>query len=579
MNFTSLRWKLSLSFAGIALLTTLALGVALLLPLRAYYRDQERAYLEGNAVSIALGLSPLFDEETQPEDLAAHMKFLSFLAQARVRLVNMQGSLIADSGGPEMSGAVKVAAVSAEAPVVVVGAEGQTAAAGVVPGELIVRLESEDSLFHSDAMVIRADESVGVPGSEASTLSPAQRLTVQTATTSPGEMDYLQPRTGLRFFYSQRAQDGGEASYGFSSADRTLISVIPVSKTMYGFELFSGEVDNVVRSDQVLREQVYGADGQQVAWVELSEGPAYGREIVFNVARGWVVASLVAVLVAATAGWWISRRMSAPLAALTGITRRMAGGDLSARASITQPDEYGVLGRSFNEMAARVEGTISTLRHFAADAAHELYTPLTALHTNLELAQTSADPREYLARAAEQVARLEHLMRDLLDLSRIEGGGSDPEPVRMNLARLVGAICEPFAAQAEQAGIDFRLVLPSGPAWVVGQESRLAQALANLVDNALKFTPPGGWVEVGLAVEDGWSALLVEDSGIGIAPEDLPGLFQRFHRGRNAAGYPGSGLGLSIVKAVASAHGGAVKAVSEEGRTRFTLEIPAVNES
>src|SRR5574338_1613997 len=112
MKYHSIRWKLSLSFAGIALLTALALGLALLAPMRAYYRDQERAYLEGNAVSIALGLAPLYgNHQAQAQELEAHIKFLSFLAQARVRLMDMQENLIADSGSPNLAGTVKMAAL------------------------------------------------------------------------------------------------------------------------------------------------------------------------------------------------------------------------------------------------------------------------------------------------------------------------------------------------------------------------------------------------------------------------------------------------------------------------------------
>jgi len=557
MKYHSIRWKLSLSFAGIALLTALALGLALLAPMRAYYRAQERAYLEGNAASIALGLAPLYgDHQAQAQDLEAHIKFLSFLAQARVRLMDMQENLIADSGSPNPAGTVSMAALR--------GGEPEMAVSGT--SNLLVSIDSDISLPGEDPFF---GQGVASPGTAVIVpAQPGQGVTVE-------QSHVLAEGGGLRFFYSQRKPGSDEPVYGVTALpDRTLVSVVPVSKTMYGFELFNGEVPKAARSDQVLRVQVFGMDGEQVGWVELSEGPAYGRQIVDTVARGWALASLLAILVAATAGWWISRRMSAPLTALTGVTRRMAGGDLSARATIDQADEYGELGQVFNDMAGRVEKTVLTLRRFVADAAHELHTPLTALRTNLELAQTAEDPREYLSRVAEQIGRLEHLTSDLLDLSRIEGGAPEPEVVRLNLAQHLAQICEPFAAQAEQAGIDFQLEGTGEPVWIQGQASRLTQAVENLVENALKFTSPGGRVTVALAVMDGCAVLRVEDDGIGIHEEDLPMLFQRFHRGRNATGYPGSGLGLSIVKAVADAHGGTVRAECEPGCTRFILELP-----
>jgi signal transduction histidine kinase len=162
----------------------------------------------------------------------------------------------------------------------------------------------------------------------------------------------------------------------------------------------------------------------------------------------------------------------------------------------------------------------------------------------------------------------------LLDLSRIEArlNGRDHQPV--NLPGLLGETVELYASRAEQAGVFFGLELPREEILVPGDASQLRQALANLLDNAVKFTPPGGSVAAGAGVAEGWGILWVEDTGIGIPPEELPRLFNRFHRGRNAASYPGSGLGLAIVKAVAERHGGHVEVESSPGKTRFTLRLP-----
>ena len=118
--------------------------------------------------------------------------------------------------------------------------------------------------------------------------------------------------------------------------------------------------------------------------------------------------------------------------------------------------------------------------------------------------------------------------------------------------------------------------LPDEPVTVQGERGQLRQALGNLLDNALKFTPEGGEIEVGLRQEGTWASLWVRDSGIGVPAEDLPGLFERFHRGRNAAAYPGSGLGLAIVKAVVQRHGGQVTAQNLEQGARFAVRLPAV---
>lgn len=157
-------------------------------------------------------------------------------------------------------------------------------------------------------------------------------------------------------------------------------------------------------------------------YVELSNGPAYGREIIKSVVRGWIIAGCMAVLLAAAAGMWVSRKFSAPLEKLTSTTAQMAAGNLAARASIEGQDEFGILANSFNQMADNIEINVKTLRRFVADAAHELGTPLTALRTNLELVEN-----EHIPLALEQVERMDSLTRSLLDLSQFEATVSETQ--------------------------------------------------------------------------------------------------------------------------------------------------------
>jgi signal transduction histidine kinase len=364
---------------------------------------------------------------------------------------------------------------------------------------------------------------------------------------------------------------------------KAILSQIPAVGTMYGFDLQGGASAPAARSDQVYRQNITTSDGALLGSVELSDGPTYGMDIVTNVAFGWLIASLVGILIAVLAGWWISRRINAPILVLTDSTRRMAAGDLSARAEIRDQDEFGALAASFNTMAGQVQETVATLRRFVADAAHELQTPLTALRTNLELAScenTSGDQVAYLENAQNQVERLNHLVRDLLDLSRLETGVTNAQSAPLDLVAFARRASEPYAAQAEQSGIELVVEFPPEPVVVIADETQLQHALGNLLDNALKFTPlhgaspAGGIVTLAVTQEDGWACLRVADTGIGIPIDDLPGLFERFHRGRNAAGYPGSGLGLAIVKAIAQAQGGKVSAENLPEGACFTLCLP-----
>jgi signal transduction histidine kinase len=347
----------------------------------------------------------------------------------------------------------------------------------------------------------------------------------------------------------------------------------------FGFGIDDNVSLDGVRSDQQAQAEIVDSNNETRGYVMVSQGPAYGRAILHSVFNGWLIASTFAVLLAAGAGWIVSRRITAPLLALTDVTGRMAKGDLSARARVMGRDEVGFLASSFNEMASRVEETVQTLRRFIADAAHEIHTPLTAVNTNLELAASESNDNArltFLKRAQEQLKRLETLTTNLLNLSRLETSTSRDEPVRVDIALLAQETSELYASQAEQAGIVFQFDLPEEQIVVYASEAQLRCALENLLENALKFTPEQGTITLGVRREGEQVKLWVKDTGIGIPPDDLPHIFSRFHRGRNAAAYPGSGLGLAIIKAIAERHQGQVKVESKLGQgTYFALQLPA----
>lgn len=225
-------------------------------------------------------------------------------------------------------------------------------------------------------------------------------------------------------------------------------------------------------------------------------------------------------------------------------------------------------------------GTVSTLRRFVSDAAHELNTPLTALRTNLDLAKNERKAslrKKYLEQAIEQSERLERLSNALLDISRLEANMNLQDTVRLDLIRLLREVSERCASSAEQPAIEFHLELPADSVGLLGSETQLRRALENLLDNALKFTPQGGEIRIGLRLEDDFAAIWVGDTGIGVPEDELPNLFQRFHRARNAHGFPGSGLGLVIVKTIVEGHGGSIHVENLERGTRFICRLPAVH--
>lgn len=520
--FRSIKWRLPFTYAAIALLAALALGMVLLTTMRSYYAQQELDYLSGNARAIGSMVAEMLRNQAPAAELQTQLDNLAFLSQVRLRVLEPAGDERAASSA---SGLFNVFAVRS-AP---------AAEVGVLPEYSTIYVSGQGPF--TDTAAISFESGVAA-------------------------LPALPEPSGW-----------GGAIISNDSVTQTVV----VAGTPYGFSLNAAPVGVQRRSDQMVREPVSDARGQLLGYVELSQGPAYGSEIVDSVARGWLIASGVAVGLAAVVGWLISRRITQPVLQLTTVTQRMADGDLSQRADVTRRDELGTLAHSFNEMADQVETTITALRRFVSDAAHEIHSPLTALQTNLELSASEGDEARRAAlivQAQQQALRLRELADNLLDLSRVEAAGSQAAYATVNLNDLLRELSEPYASQAEQAGLTLSLAVPQDPIAIRGDPAQLRRAIGNLVDNAIKFTPEGGAVTIGMKQNVGAFELCVQDTGIGIPADDLPLLFSRFHRGRNVANYPGNGLGLAIVKAIVEAHGGQVSAANTSPGARFCIRLP-----
>ena len=519
MNFASIRWRLPLSYAAVALLAALALGSLMLLVLNGYYARQEYDFLLGNAQAARSVVERVLQTSQPGQALADQVKGLAFLSQAQIRVLDGNGNLLADSGVPEPSQLVSLSSTTQGLAVLSVGA------ANPVNG-----------------LVLQGSGNAGT-----------------TNTTGPSTEIVQDPDSGTQVITS--------------ITDTSL----PVSSSPFGYGLAAAQPVEMQHSKQVVSIPLLSQSGR----LEISNGPAYGANILNSVALAWLAASLAAVALAGLVGVLASREITQPVLALTDAARRMQYGDLSSRARFGRrrpAQEFSTLAETFNQMVQRVEDTVSTLRAFVSDAAHELNTPLTALRTNLELALNEPDGGQrqtFLSRAVEQAARMEHLAGGLLDLSRIESAQTAPEFERLDLTSLTAELGERFASQSEQAERTFTLDLPASPLPLMGNALQLQRVTNNLLENALKFTPQGGTIGLRLAKKADQAELCVTDSGIGIPAEDLPNLFERFHRGRNSADYPGTGLGLAIVKAIVELHGGQVGAHSA-GRgqgSQFTIRL------
>jgi two-component system sensor histidine kinase MprB len=292
-----------------------------------------------------------------------------------------------------------------------------------------------------------------------------------------------------------------------------------------------------------------------------------------------VLLDIGGIALAALLGRLVSGAAVQPLKRLTQTTEHVAlTQDLSQRIRPTGEDELGRLATSFNAMLDALEHSMNALdasvhaqRQLVADASHELRTPVTSLRTNIEILQQQGrdmspeDTGRLLGDVVEQIEELTLLMNDLIELARGEGPRADAEDLRLDL--LVGEVLERTRRNAPATP----LLVELEPTLVTGVPARLERAVANLLDNAVKYSPPGEPVEIRLQ----HGALTVRDHGPGISTEDLPHIFDRFYRGAEARGRPGSGLGLAIVRQVASQQSGSITAEpAPEGGTLMRLVLP-----
>lgn len=293
-----------------------------------------------------------------------------------------------------------------------------------------------------------------------------------------------------------------------------------------------------------------------------------------------------AVILATAAGWWLARRITGPLRQLAQAATAVAGGDLQQVAPEDSPiTDLRDLSQAFNRMTTSLRRADQLKTAFIADVSHELRTPLTALKGTIETLQDGAvddlPARDrFLASLAGETERLIRLVNDLLILTRADYGALKLKLQPINLANLAQARLEYLAGLAAQREVGLRVMGPTEAAQtcISADADRLAQVLDNLLDNALRHSPPGAEVTITLAATAGEVSCAVADSGPGIPAQHLPFIFERFYRADPARSRSlgNSGLGLAIARALVLAHGGRITADSIEGQgTMVTFFLPA----
>jgi len=295
------------------------------------------------------------------------------------------------------------------------------------------------------------------------------------------------------------------------------------------------------------------------------------------------VGGLIALVLSLFVAFIFANSIAQPMQKVIAAARTMPSAE-SKSVEVSGPQEVQDLTRSFNSMLARVQSSQRSQREFVANVSHELKTPLTSIQGFAQaILDGTAESPEARKQAAEviynEAGRMHRMVLDLLDLARLDAGTADLKMSALDMSAILNTTAEKFSPQLKAADVTMNVEIPPNLPVLVGDGDRLAQVFTNLVDNALKFTPPGG--EIALWVRaptlHGEMQVTVADTGPGIALEALPHIFDRFYQAdpaRKGGDRHGAGLGLAIVKQIIEAHGGRISVRSEGAGTSFEVSLP-----
>jgi heavy metal sensor kinase len=285
------------------------------------------------------------------------------------------------------------------------------------------------------------------------------------------------------------------------------------------------------------------------------------------------------LLVGLVGGWWFVGRALRPVSEISATAVKISAGDLSQRINVAEAEsELGQLAAVLNSTFARLETAFAQQKQFASDAAHELRTPvsviLTQTQTALNRERDAASYKQTIEACQRAAQRMRRLIESLLELARFDAGQEVLKRLEFDFGKTVSDSVELVQTLAEQKSV--KIISEISPLEISGDPERLAQVITNLLTNAIQYNRPSGEVRVELHSENGLAVLKISDTGQGIAPEDLPRVFERFYRAdQSRTGAGNAGLGLSICKAIVEAHGGTIEVASEAGvGTTFTVRLP-----
>ena len=318
-------------------------------------------------------------------------------------------------------------------------------------------------------------------------------------------------------------------------------------------------------------------DGELFCIGHSTEEEAELREIAFGVLAGALAIMLVA---GGGLGWWVARRAMGGVSRVTQTAIHIGRGSLVERVVVgDEGEEIECLGLAFNDMLDRIDALVTELREVSNNIAHDLRSPITRLRgmaeTTLTAPSSLDDYRDMAAAFIDESDRLMGLINTMLDIAETDSGAAVVRRAPVDVAGLVRDAHELFEPAARESGLALELAVSEGPLIVDGDADLLRRVVANLLDNAIKYTPAGGTIRLAAARGDGRAVISVVDTGEGIEAKDLAHIFKRFYRGDSSRSRPGHGLGLSLCQAIVRAHGGEIGVRSVRGAgAMFEVRLP-----
>ncbi|MCO6451507.1 MAG: HAMP domain-containing histidine kinase [Caldilineales bacterium] len=527
--FRSIRWRLVLSYVLLTILTVSIVGVLGLSLLQDAIQRQELAAMQTNADAIASQAEELMWPVVRRDELQNLAGAASFLGYNQVRILDRQRKVIADSN------------------------------LNPAQDSLVWLFPSDERLAGDDLL---APGIMWLPNL-ASLLGQLENGGIAT----PSNVDITivrrldGPWGGRLVFESMTMRNPLSATPSAPNADADT---------------------ETSKADQIVLTPV-GSSVAPLGFVEIARQSSLAAEALGTARQTLALSGLLAAGFSIILGLVVGRSLTRPLDHLADAADRMSGGDLSARAPVAGGQELEQLAQQFNDMAAQLERSFAdlaaerdALRTFIGDASHELRTPITALRNFNDLLLSAAGEdaeirAEFLGESKTQIERLTWITQHLLDLSRIDAGLAALEFTDCAAVELIESAATSYKRLAQDKNI-LLTTQASDPALSLRcDRTRVELALFNLVDNALKFTPAGGEIEIGAARNNDACEFWVQDTGPGVAAADAPHIFARFYHGPDG----GSGLGLAIVRSVAQAHGGyAYLDETWQKGSRFVMVLP-----